>query len=203
MPIHSGVSRGLQRQSSARKHPTPPPLIQPQSPEEALAASISAVSGLLHHIQQILAGPMRRAPNFLKQYLKNSAKTAADLLKQLANRLDGIPVLDGVATAGVDLLALAAEHDPDAAAELAAALEGYVARNGAAVDAATEKILAQASTLEVQSTAADVRFENGDLWVNVRSTGKLVTAAGVVDVEIQGIMPVSHLQLTMRPGTRT
>ena len=143
MPIHSGLSG--RKSSSTRQAPKLPQIIQPMSPEEALPASIHAVSGLVHYIQQVLAGPMRGAGPFLRQYLINAQRASNDLLKQLANKSSGTPDLpDSVAQAGVELLALAADHDPELAAELAGALETHCSRTGHEQDEATAAVLAEA-----------------------------------------------------------
>lgn len=203
MPIHSGLTRSGQRSQTSRPSQLKPPaLLHPQSPEEALATSINAVSGLLHYIQQILAGPMRGSPDFFKQYLRNAAKSAANLLKQLANRTDGLPELDSVVSASVSLLAVAAEYDPDAAADLAALLDQHLRCNEHGVDTVTAQVLEEARTLSVESVTADIQFERGELWTNIEGTGKLVTASGTVAVKIQGMVPVSQLNITLELENR-
>lgn len=196
MPIHSGLSG--RKSSSTRQAPKLPQIIQPMSPEEALPASIHAVSGLVHYIQQVLAGPMRGAGPFLRQYLINAQRSSNDLLKQLANKSDGTPDLpDSVVKAGVDLLALAADQDPELAAELATALDVHCSRTGHEQDAATAAVLAEATTLEVEATTADVQFSDGELWAKFKSSGYLRTEAGTVPVEIEGVMPVEHLNVSI------
>lgn len=197
MPIRSGLSNRKHNRSASRT-PKLPQIIQPTSPEEALSASLHAVAGLTNYIQQILAGPMRGAGPFLRQYLVNAQRSANDLLKQLANKSDGTPDLpDSVAQAGVELLALAADQDPELAAELAASLEQHGARVGHAQDDATEAVLASATTLEVESTEADVRMRDGEIWANFRSRGYLRTQAGTVAVDIEGVMPVEHMNISI------
>lgn len=200
MPIRNGlINRGHRK---AQHTPKLPQLIQPMSPEEALPASIHAVSGLVHYIQQVLAGPMRGAGPFLRQYLINAQRASNDLLKQLANKSDGTPDLpDSVAQAGVELLALAADHDPELAAELAGALETHCARSGHEQDEATAAVLAEATTLEVETTTAEVQFNDGDLWAKFKSNGYLRTAAGTVPVEIEGVMPVEHMNISIGKAT--
>lgn len=200
MPIHSGLSG--RKSSSTRQAPKLPQIIQPMSPEEALPASIHAVSGLVHYIQQVLAGPMRGAGPFLRQYLINAQRASNDLLKQLANKSSGTPDLpDSVAQAGVELLALAADHDPELAAELAGALETHCSRTGHEQDEATTAVLAEATTLEVEATTAEVQFNDGDLWAKFKSNGYLRTAAGTVQVEIEGVMPVEHMNISIGKAT--
>jgi len=201
MPIRSGLTR-VRRESTRPLSPKPPAILQPQNPEEALAASINAVSGLLHYIPQILAGPMRGSPEFFKQYLRNAAKSAANLLKQLANRTDGLPELDTLVAASVDLLALASEHDPEAAADLAAVLEQHALAVGHAVDTVTAQVLEEARTLSMESVTADVKFERGELWASIEGSGKLVTASGTVAVKLQGLVPVSQLNVELELENR-
>ena len=203
MPIRSGLTRTRQESQRTRAlSPKPPAILQPQNPEEALAASINAVSGLLHYIQQILSGPMRGSPEFFKQYLRNAARSAANLLKQLANRTEGLPELDNLVAASVDLLALASEYDPEAAADLAGVLEQHLQRTEHGVDTVTAQVLEEARTLSMETVTADVRFERGELWDNVEGSGKLVTGSGTVAVRIQGLVPVSQLNVELELENR-
>ena len=209
MPIQSAL-RDRKANRTGRKQPSAPVLIQPQEPGQGLAASIYAVSGLMHYIHEILAGPMRGSPEFFKQYLRTSYKSAADLLKQLTARLDGIPALDGliqdpqqgaVATGGVieaaaKLLAVASEHDPEAAGELATALEHLAYKSGFRMDTATKAVLDAARGLRV-SMHAEARLQNGDLWVVVEGRGEIIGANSVGDIEIQAMVPAESMNIVV------
>ena len=208
MPIQSAL-RDRKSNRAGRKQPAPPILIQPQEPGQGLAASINAVSGLMHYIHEILAGPMRGSPEFFKQYLRTSYKSAADLLKQLTARLDGIPALDsltqdqnqgvsdatqGVISAATQLLAIAAEHDSEAAGELALALEHMAYKSGFRMDEATKAMLEASIGIRV-SMHAEARLHNGDLWVSIEGRGELIGRNSRADIEIQAMVPAENLNI--------
>lgn len=177
--------------------PKAPVLLAPTDPGQALAASINAVSGLLHYINQILSGPMRGAPDFYKQYLRTAAKEVGNCLKQLAVRVDGIPMLDQVAQASVDLLAVAAEADPEAAEALADVLNTYAHQNGFGADTKVEAILAQTQTLSQAQARAEIVCRDNQLWVDVTGSGVLEGTAASVRARIHGTVPLEQLSLIL------
>lgn len=200
MPIRSALNRGGRREHAEKRHtPKLPPIPQPMHPEEAIPASLQAAAAASNYLTQLLKGPMAGSPQFLRQYAINAQMLMHDLVKQLSNKLTGTPSLDGVVSASVDLLSVASEHDPEAAAELAKLMDDYVARNGHALDAHTERVLASADTLEVESTEAEVRFDNGELWAAVACKAHLNTPDGAVVAHITGVMPVANMTVILEP----